>query len=39
MNNIWNLLTKIGAGLIVILLVIMLAITFSRQPIDEITNR
>jgi len=38
MNNIWNLLTKIGAGLIVILLVIMLAITFSRQPIDEIIS-
>jgi hypothetical protein len=38
MNNIWNLLTKIGAGLIVILLVIMLAITFSSQPIDEITS-
>jgi hypothetical protein len=38
MNNIWNLLTKIGAGLIVILLVIMLAITFSSQPIDEIIS-
>jgi hypothetical protein len=38
MSNIWNLLTKIGAGLIVILLVIMLAITFSRQPIDEIIS-
>jgi len=38
MKNIWNLLTKIGAGLIVILLVIMLAITFSSQPIDEIIS-
>ncbi|MCX7809575.1 MAG: hypothetical protein N2247_01580 [Leptospiraceae bacterium] len=38
MNNIWNLLTKIGSGLIVILLVIMLAITFSSQPIDEIIS-
>jgi hypothetical protein len=38
MNNIWNLFTKIGAGLIVILLVIMLAITFSSQPIDEIIS-
>jgi hypothetical protein len=38
MSNIWNLLTKIGAGLIVILLVIMLAITFSSQPIDEIIS-
>jgi hypothetical protein len=38
MNNIWNLLKKIGAGLIVILLVIMLAITFSSQPIDEIIS-
>jgi len=38
MKIIWNLLTKIGAGLIVILLVIMLAITFSSQPIDEIIS-
>jgi hypothetical protein len=38
MNNIWNLLKKIGASLIVILLVIMLAITFSSQPIDEIIS-
>jgi hypothetical protein len=38
MNNIWNLLKKIGASLIVILLVIMLAITFSSQPIDEIVS-
>ncbi len=38
MNNIWDLFKKIGAGLIVLLLVIMLAITFSSQPIDEILS-
>jgi hypothetical protein len=36
MKNTWELLKKIGAGIIIILLILMLAITFSSQPIEEI---
>ncbi len=36
MRNTWELIKKIGASFIVLLLVLMLAITFSSQPLDEI---
>lgn len=36
MKNTWEILKKLGAGIIVLLLVLMMAITFSSQPMDEI---
>jgi hypothetical protein len=33
-----EIVKKIGAGLIIVILAIMMAITFSSQPIDEITS-
>ncbi|MCS7206122.1 MAG: hypothetical protein NZ853_10540 [Leptospiraceae bacterium] len=36
MANFWDVFKKIGASLIVILLILMLAITFSSQPMEEI---
>ncbi|GIX42262.1 MAG: hypothetical protein KatS3mg129_1995 [Leptospiraceae bacterium] len=36
MKNTWEILKKLGAGIIVLLLIIMMAITFSSQPMDEI---
>ncbi len=36
MKSSWDILKKIGAGIIVLLLILMLGITFSSQPMDEI---